>query len=669
LANLLSRLAFLFTGRLPGPARAPETALARLHAAMDVMPEGLAFYDADDRAVIWNARYQELNTEGGGFIDTGATFRELLQIGLREGHYLEAIGCEDEWLEQRMALHTAERSTHEQPLADGRWFRVEERRTADGGILSVCEDITEIKRREATLRMMFQHNPIPMWIVDEASMRFLDVNAAAIAHYGYSREEFLSLRVIDLYAEEEHEQFRLTRPKILEAGAYHGARTWRQRKADGSEIHCLPYIQLIQYEGVAAVMSAQLDVTVRKNAEAAMALARDEAEAANRAKTEFLSNMSHEIRTPLNGVAGVAQVLASTPLSDQQREMVEVIEESARTLERLLSDLLELANVDAGRAEVRVEAFDLEATVRAAAAEPQLHAQEKSLAFTLDLAPEAFGEVQGDSHRLKQILSNLLDNAVKFTDEGEVALRVSLDPAASPALTRFEVRDTGVGFEPSAKERLFSRFEQEDGSATRKFGGTGLGLALSRELATLMGGRLEAHSEPGQGAVFTLELPLARAAAAVPTPACVPRSSASGLSECAQNGACGLRILLADDHPTNRLVVELMLASLGCDLTSVENGQEAVDAVLANRYDVILMDMQMPVMDGLAAIREIRRYEAEAGLAPTPIFTLSANAMPQHLQASIDAGADRHLTKPIIAPVLVQAIDDICQLKLGRAAA
>jgi PAS domain S-box-containing protein len=665
LANLVTRLVERLRTR-PRKAVAPAhaAALAQLRAVMDAMPEGLAFYDRDDRAMIWNARYSELNTEGGGAIDTGATFRELLQIGLEKGHYLEATGREAEWLEERMALHNADRSTHEQPLADGRWFRVEERRTPDGGILSVCEDITEIKRREATLRLMFENNPLPMWIVEEDTMRFLDVNDAAIAHYGYSREQFLDLRVIDIYAPEEHEQFRATRPRILRDGAYRGGRTWRHRKSDGTEIHCLPYVQRILHQGVPAVLSAQLDVTVRKNAEEAMARARDEAEAASRAKSEFLANMSHEIRTPLNGVAGVAQVLASTPLNDQQREMVAVIEQSANTLERLLSDLLDLARVNSGGLEIDVAPFDLNETVGAVAALSEMHAREKDLAFHLEIDPAAGGQVQGDAAHLKQILFNLLRNAVKFTCEGEVRLRVALAPGSEGPVTRFEVHDTGMGFPPECKERLFTRFEQADGSATRAFGGSGLGLAISRELAQLMGGTLDATSEPGRGATFVLELPLVRAApreaAALGAPAAAAPCAAAGED---------LRILLADDHPTNRLVVELMLSAMGYHLTCVENGQEALDAFLTERFDVVLMDMQMPVMDGLAAIRAIRDHERATGAQPTPLFTLSANAMPQHLTASIEAGADRHLTKPIVASVLLGALSEVHRNKTERAAA
>ncbi|HEX8570977.1 MAG TPA: ATP-binding protein [Caulobacteraceae bacterium] len=635
-------------------AAAPDPALERLRDAIDAMPEGLAFYDLDDRLIIWNTRYVEL-AEGGDALRAGSAFRDILLAGIQRGVYPEARGCEEAWVEQRLALHRAGHSTHEQQLEDGRWLRVEDRRTRDGGVISVCEDITDLKRREASLRLMFESNPAPMWVVDGETQQFLAVNEAAIAHYGYTREQFLSMQLTDLYFPEEVEALRNTSGMIATYGAYRGERSWRQRKADGSELFARPYVQAFRYEDRPAFMSAQFDVTVSKRAEEAMALARDHAEAANRAKSEFLANMSHEIRTPLNGVAGLAQVLARTNLDPQQQEMVRVISSSADTLERILSDVLDLARVESGRIEIREEPFDLVQEVKATAALCELRAQEKGVAFELEIDPAAAGEVRGDCGRLKQILFNLLSNALKFTAQGHVALRLTMPGGPQGALFRFEVEDTGVGFDPAAKERLFGRFEQEDGSITRRYGGTGLGLAISRELAELMGGTLDATSVPGQGASFVLELPLERCGA---TAGCKP------LVEGAR-----LRVLLADDHAVNRQVVEMMLSGTGVDLQSVENGEEAVKAVAADRFDVVLMDMQMPVMDGLDALRAIRRRERETGAPRTTVFMLSANAMPEHARSSLAAGADKHLTKPIAAPELLGALAELAQVKGEEAAA
>jgi PAS domain S-box-containing protein len=634
-------------------ARRKRPAADKLREAIEAMPEGLAFYDAADRIVVWNRRYEELNAESGGMLAAGVGFRSLLEAGLKRGVYPEAQGRETEWLEERLAQRRAGDLVIEQENA-GHWLRIVERRTADGGVVSVCEDITQLKAREASFRLMFEANPVPMWVTEAGTRRFLAVNEAALAHHGYSRAAFMAMNLYDVVAEDQHGELRAALAQ-RDANIPRVKRTWRHRLANGSEIEVEPFVERLDYEGRPALITAVFDVTLRKRAEEAMAQARDVAEAANRAKGEFLANMSHEIRTPLNGVTGVAQVLAQTALSPQQAEMVRMIESSAVTLERLLSDILDLARVESGRLEIHPEPFDLGEAVRATAALSELRAREKGIGFEVAVDPAAAGAVVGDAGRIKQILFNLLSNAVKFTPAGGVSLRVSVDDEVRPPRFTFRVADTGVGFQPECRERLFSRFEQEDGSITRQFGGSGLGLAISRDLAELMGGVLGAQSEPGEGATFTLTLDL-------------PWADATGETEWEAAPAFmsgqeprPLRVLLAEDHPINQKVVELMLAPMGADLSCVGNGQEAVDALAAERFDVVLMDMQMPVMDGLTAIRLIRERERRTGEPPTPIFTLSANAMSEHVEASLAAGADRHLTKPIAAPVLFGALGEIAE--------
>jgi signal transduction histidine kinase/ActR/RegA family two-component response regulator len=391
--------------------------------------------------------------------------------------------------------------------------------------------------------------------------------------------------------------------------------------------------------------------------------ARREVEDASQAKSVFLANMSHEIRTPLNGVMGVAGALARTPLSSEQQEMVSLIETSAKTLETLLSDILDLARIEAGKMDLRPEPFDLAASVDACAALFDAAAQAKGLGLRVAIEPDARGAYVGDAPRLRQILSNLLGNAVKFTEAGGVTLTVDARRGASSSELRFEVRDTGIGFDAETKARLFARFEQADGAITRKFGGSGLGLSISRSLAEAMGGRLEGDGLPGEGAVFalTLELPRCRGAGdrrrdtSWPTPEVGPLA--------------GKRVLLAEDHPTNRRVVELILSAAGVDLSCVENGAEAVEAFRGGVFDLILMDMQMPVMDGLTAIGEIRRIEAAAGVRPTPIHVLTANAMPEHVSASLAAGADGHLPKPIQAEALLTRVAEVaCEREGPRSA-
>ncbi len=403
--------------------------------------------------------------------------------------------------------------------------------------------------------------------------------------------------------------------------------------------------------GVQRVVGVARNVDREKRAEKAMAAALSAAEAANRAKSEFLANMSHEIRTPLNGVMGIAGALARTRLEPAQREMVELIENSAAVLESLLGDVLDTARIEAGRLELSNEAFDLAASLRVVAALFAPKAAEKGLAFEVVIAPTAEAMVSGDPVRLRQIVSNLVSNAVKFTDTGKVSVLVEAVRSIETVSLRLTVRDTGIGFDAEVGAKLFKRFEQADGSITRRFGGSGLGLAISRSIAEAMGGTLQAVSQPGQGAAFTLSLDLARARGEGPT----PRRTAAAIAE-PEGSLSGASVLLAEDHPTNRKVVALILEAVGVDLTIVEDGRAAVEAAQASDFDLILMDMQMPVMDGLTAIRLIRERERATGARRTPILALTANAMPEHAGASSHAGADGHLSKPIPAARLIEAV-------------
>lgn len=431
---------------------------------------------------------------------------------------------------------------------------------------------------------------------------------------------------------------------------------YRMNPPDGREVWAFSAAELIHGEDgrIDGVLGVLKNITARKQSETAIMRARDAAEAANRAKSEFLANMSHEIRTPLNGVMGVASALARTGLSDAQSDMVGLIETSAQTLEAILADVLDLARVESGRLELKAEPFDLGECLRQAAALFQPAAEAKGLDFEVDIEPEAHGAFVGDVVRVRQIVCNLLSNAVKFTGRGGITLRASGRPEGDGrSRLTLSISDTGIGFTPEVKSRLFERFEQADGSITRRYGGTGLGLAISRALAEAMGGTLDASSTAGQGAAFTLALTLDRVAARTAAPTPVAETTSAGDRE--------PRVLLAEDHAINRKVVELLLGQVGVDLTCVENGAEAVAAAAEANFDLILMDMQMPVMDGLTAIRAIRHDERARRCPPTPIWALSANALPEHIEASMAAGADGHLTKPISGAALVEVLMKACE--------
>jgi signal transduction histidine kinase len=385
-----------------------------------------------------------------------------------------------------------------------------------------------------------------------------------------------------------------------------------------------------------------------RRTEAALA-ARQRADTAARVKSEFLANMSHEIRTPLNGVIGLADALARRPLQPEDLEIVKLIQTSGKTLNGLLSDVLDLARADAGALRLTIEPFDPRELVTSAAYLFETIAREKGVGFEVDVQAPAGAWVKGDALRVRQIVANLIGNAVKFTSQGEVRVQVSLTPVG-PMRSRLEVEvaDTGPGFTNEVKARLFQRFEQAGAPITQRFGGTGLGLAISRQLTEMMGGSLACFAQPGVGATFTLALELDL----VP-PRELPQSGP--LEEPPKPEGARPRILLAEDHVVNQRVVQMILADQA-EIVVVPDGQAALDVLQLQVFDLVLMDNQMPVIDGLTAIRTIRAREVQSGASPLAIISLTADALPEQVQAALDAGADSHLPKPITALALLEAV-------------
>jgi signal transduction histidine kinase/AmiR/NasT family two-component response regulator len=375
-------------------------------------------------------------------------------------------------------------------------------------------------------------------------------------------------------------------------------------------------------------------------------VARTEADAANHAKSMFLATMSHEIRTPLNGVLGMAQVIAMDELSPVQRERVGVVRRSGEALLSILNDVLDISKIEAGKLTLEAIEFNLGETMRSAAQSYESLAKETGLEVKLDLGGVE-GVYLGDPTRVRQILYNLMSNAFKFTAQGSITLAA----AYGDGVLQLTVSDTGIGIPAEKLDRLFGKFSQVDASTTRKFGGSGLGLSICRELTSLMGGTIEVESEEGCGSEFKVRLPMERiseTATADPehdTPIC--------------NDMSTLRVLAAEDNPTNQLVLKTLLQFAEVDVVIVENGAQALEAWSAQAWDLILMDVQMPVMDGPTATREIRRREAEQRLPRTPIIALTANTMSHQIAEYMAAGMDGHIAKPIEADALFQALSSI----------
>ncbi len=392
------------------------------------------------------------------------------------------------------------------------------------------------------------------------------------------------------------------------------------------------------------------DMTQRKALEAEVLEAKETAEAAARVKSEFLANMSHELRTPLTSVIGFSGLLqASDVLPDEERIYVERIATASEALLGVINDILDYSKLEANAIEMDPEPFQVAALVDGAAAivEGQCAAKGLGLKVVMDAAmPEV---LTGDAGRLRQVMLNFLSNAAKFTSKGEVTLRVggAPDPDGRWRL-RVAVTDTGIGIPAEKIELLFQRFSQADASTTRVYGGTGLGLAISRRLIEIMGGEIGVDSQPGEGATFWFEAPLVQGGTL--------GALAGGEEEMATpGGMAGRRILMADDAPGNRELVSAILRGLGLEIDAVCDGAEAVQAMQTGSYDLVLMDVHMPVMDGLAATREIRRMQAGSGHR-TPILALTANVQADQVARCLDSGMDGHLAKPIQIPELAGAL-------------
>ncbi len=461
----------------------------------------------------------------------------------------------------------------------------------------------------------------------------------------------------------KHVSFRdlfIAHPEKRDMGA---GRDLFARRKDGSEIPVEIGLNPIKTERGTAILASIIDITERKQQEE-MRTRKEAAEAADRAKSSFLAAMSHEIRTPMNGITGMVQLLGRTQLDPDQAEMCRTIHQCAKSLLTLINDILDISKIEAGRFKIVPVKFNLELLIRDSVAIVRQQAVDKGLELRVAIAPDLADHLLwGDDTRIRQVVINLLSNAVKFTKQGHVAITATLTGKTKDSTTiRVAVADTGIGIPTDKQARLFQPFTQADSTIAKEYGGTGLGLTISRQLITLMNGRIDFTSVPDQGSEFFFELTLNRvgerhAAMNTASPYALPVSTDVAVGK--------LRILVTDDNAVNRMVAQRMLKLLGHETATATNGCEALAALAQSKYDIVLMDCQMPEMDGWEATRQIRSGQ-HAGIDPgTFIIALTASAMVDERNLSYEVGMNDFLSKPLRIEDLSNAFIRAVQTQTG----
>src|SRR5262245_30238777 len=540
---------------------------------------------------------------------------------------------------------------------DGHEFRVEfaisiEGREAALRVVASVRGIMPDEHAEEAFRQSERFRAILNQIQDGCSVvdlrgRYLFVNDAFCRMFGLSREAILGRSFRDTQNPIRHARTFEIFNQVFRTGE---AATYEYQV---SASHYIEQSIALEHDAggkAIAFISIYRDCSARKRAEEALARARDSAEAANRAKSEFLANMSHEIRTPMNGIIGMTALMLDTPLTPQQDDWLQTIRGQAESLLGVVNDILDFSTIEAQRLELESIPFALIDAVHEAVAPAMRDARGKHLAFSSRLGPLVPAIAVGDPMRLKQVLAILLSNAVKFTERGSVTLDVSADaPLRDRVTIRFHVSDTGIGMGEDERRAIFEPFRQVDGSMTRRFGGTGLGLAIAATLAHLMDGSITVDSTPGAGSTFLFTATLRAASAEVSE---VLRAAPPKRPEPARPS----RILVAEDNLVNQRVAAGLLSKRGHTVTVVSNGHEALAALQRGGFDLVLMDVQMPDMDGFAATAAIRAWERASG-SRVRIVAMTAHAMTGDRERCLAAGMDGYLAKPIDQRALYAAVE------------
>ncbi len=650
-----------------------EAALAEADAKFEAVirhsPLAIVAADADGHVTSWNPSAEHM---------FGWSESEVL------GQYPPIVEDErelKEWLEDCRAGSVLEGEAWTVQRKDGTTLEVsvwtEAMRDASGelnGIVSMIADNSERRRNELQVRESEQRyhdlfeNASDVIFALDLEGRFTSMNKAGEQASGFSRTELLSMKMVDVLAPGQA-AFAVQKLEEKLAGGPSRPIELFCLKKDGGPLYLEIMARLIFQEGrPAGVHGIARNITERKAWQAkleqyaeelrlkneALSKALAAAREATEAKSRFLANMSHEIRTPMNGVLGMSELLLATELSTEQSEYVAAVKFSAEFLLVILNDILDISKIEAGKLELHYAPFAIRDIVGGVMALLLPQARDKKLELRSSIDERVPKALRGDEARLRQVLTNLAANAVKFTETGSVDIRLEVEQEdAEWAALRCTVEDTGIGIPPEQASRLFESFTQGDSSTTRRYGGTGLGLAISKQLIETMGGQVGFESEQGRGSKFWFRVKIEKQPDTVLKPE--PEASGRGHAGVRSPGGAPARILLADDNEVNRRIALRMLEQAGYQVEAVPNGRRAVEEALSGRFQLVLMDVHMPEMDGFEATRAIRSAEGEA--RRTPVVAMTARAMPEDREKCLAAGMDDHLPKPVRRAELEAAVE------------
>lgn len=639
-----------------------EEARRQLANVLESLPAGVIIYDREDRFVLANKRLQESLPKLAPIWRPGSTLREAMETAHAAGYFREVGDPEIDalydtdpqaWVERQIERYHAPRRVSERRAPDGRWHQVYDTRTEDGTFIGVRVDITDLKEREAALQESMRENEVFRSLIDNvpvsiyakrSDLRQFYVNKGWCDLTGISKEEAIGKTDIEIFGP-EGEAFVEGDLAVLRTGETQEIEE-TITAADGSIRHQFARKSaMIASDGSLYLIGSTTDITELKQREAELKEARQRAELADRAKSEFLANMSHEIRTPMNGVLGMAELLAKSDLDPKQKTFTDIIVKSGNALLTIINDILDFSKIGAGQLVLDPAPFNLAEAVEDVATLVSTRAKEKDLELIVRIQPGMDRMVVGDVGRIRQIVTNLLGNAVKFTDEGYVLIDVTGEKLPNAMRLTISVTDTGIGIPEDKLKLVFEKFSQVDTSSTRRHEGTGLGLAITSRLVELMGGEIGVESTEGKGSAFwfTVTLPIAEE---------------QEMQRTMPIDVTGARVLIVDDNAINRSILSEQMASWGFDSCAAESGEEGLKVLFAAAaygvpVDCIVLDYQMPGMTGAEMARIVRNTE---GLTETPIIMLTSVDQSFGHATYRDLGIDAHLVKPARSSILLETL-------------